>query len=145
MRLWYDEPAPDSNDGWVNRSIPLGNGYMGVNVFGGTDSERIQITENSLYDSTEGRGLHRGGLNNFAEIYIDFGHDKTSNYERELNLNEGVSRVTYQQDGVKYEREYFASYPDKMMAIRLSASKPGTLSFTLRPTIPFFGNRQGRT
>ena len=75
LRLWYDEPAPDSDDGWADRSIPMGNGYMGVNVFGGTATERIQITENSLYDSTEGRGLHRGGLNNFAEVYIDFGHN----------------------------------------------------------------------
>ncbi|WP_246114711.1 glycoside hydrolase family 95 protein [Rubripirellula tenax] len=139
LRLWYDEPAPDNDDGWVNRSIPMGNGYMGVNVFGGTTSERIQITENSLYDSTEGRGLRHGGLNNFAEVYIDFGHNNISNYERELNLNEGVSHVRYQQDGVEYSREYFTSYPDKVMAIRLTASKPGALSFTLRPTIPFWG------
>ena len=139
LRLWYDAPAPDSNDGWVDRSIPMGNGYMGANVFGGTASERIQITENSLYDSTEGRGLRRGGLNNFAEVYLDFGHNNTGNYERELNLNEGVSQVRYQQDGVEYSREYFTSYPDKVMAIRLSASKSGALSFTLRPTIPFLG------
>jgi alpha-L-fucosidase 2 len=140
LRLWYDEPAPDSNAGWVNRSIPMGNGYMGVNVFGGTASERIQITENSLYDSTEGRGLRRGGLNNFAEVYLDFGHNNTSNYERELILNEGISHVKYEQDGVAYSREYFTSYPDKVLTIRLSASKAGTLSFTLRPTIPFLGS-----
>ncbi len=140
LRLWYNEPAPDSDAGWVNRSIPMGNGYMGVNVFGGTATERIQITENSLYDSEEGSGLRRGGLNNFAEVYLDFGHDDTSNYERDLNLNEGVSHVKYAQDGVRYSRVYFTSYPDKVMAIRLSASKSGTLSFTLRPTIPFLDN-----
>ncbi|WP_146602613.1 glycoside hydrolase family 95 protein [Novipirellula aureliae] len=137
LRMWYSEPAPDSDAGWVNRSIPMGNGYMGINVFGGTGTERIQITENSLYDSEEGSGLRRGGLNNFAEVYLDFGHDNTSDYERELSLNEGVSRVKYTQAGVEYSREYFTSYPDKVMAIRLNASKPGTLSFTLRPTIPF--------
>ena len=140
MRLWYTEPAPDSDAGWVNSSIPMGNGYMGLNVFGGTTRERIQITENSLYDSVEGRGLRRRGLNNFAEVYLDFGHDNTSNYQRDLNLNEGVARVKYTQDAVEYSREYFASYPDKVMAIRLNASKAGTLSFTLRPTIPFLGD-----
>ncbi|WP_236624939.1 glycosyl hydrolase family 95 catalytic domain-containing protein [Rhodopirellula sp. SWK7] len=140
LRLWYNEPAPDSDAGWVNGSIPMGNGYMGVNVFGGTASERIQITENSLYDSVAGKGLRRTGLNNFAEVYLDFGHNKTSNYERDLNLNEGVSHVKYTQDNVEYSREYFTSYPDKVMAIRLSASNAGTLSFTLRPTIPFLGN-----
>jgi alpha-L-fucosidase 2 len=140
MRLWYNKPAPDSDAGWINDSIPMGNGYMGVNLFGGTATERIQITENSLYDWGEGRGLKRQGLNNFAEVYIDFDHNKTSNYERELNLNEGVSRVNYEQGGVKYSREFFTSYPDKVMVIRLSASKAGALSFTLRPTIPFLGD-----
>ncbi|VGO19732.1 glycoside hydrolase family 95 protein [Pontiella sulfatireligans] len=139
MRLWYNKPAPDSDAGWVNDSIPMGNGYMGVNVFGRTDSDRIQITENSLYDWGSDKGLKRRGLNNFAEVYIDFDHTKTSSYTRELDLNKGISTVNYEQGGVKYSREYFTSYPDKVMAIRLSASKAGTLSFTLRPTIPFLG------
>ena len=137
LRLWYDEPAPDSDMGWVDRSIPMGNGYMGVNVFGGTATERLQITENSLYTSEKGGGLHHGGLNNFAEVYLHFDHNNTSNYERDLNLNEGVSHVKYEQDGVEYTREYFTSYPDKVMVIRLNASKAGMLSFTLQPTIPF--------
>lgn len=145
MRLWYDEEAPDSDSGWISRSIPMGNGYMGINLFGGTKTERIQITENSLYDEVTRKGLRRTGLNNFAEVYIDFEHNKTSHYERGLNLNEGVSYVKYQQDGVKYLREYFTSYPDKVMVIRLSASKPGTLSFALRPTIPFLSDRKSGT
>ena len=49
LKLWYNEPTPNTDKGWVNRSIPMGNGYMGVNVFGGTATERIQITENSLF------------------------------------------------------------------------------------------------
>ncbi|MCM2373949.1 glycoside hydrolase family 95 protein [Aporhodopirellula aestuarii] len=141
LRLWYDEPAPDSDAGWVNRSIPMGNGYMGANVFGGTTKERIQITENSLYDwAAKNSGFKRRGVNNFAEVYLDFGHENVSDYERELSLNEGVSYVKYVQEGVEYSREYFTSYPDKVMLIRLNASKAGTLSFTLRPTIPFLGD-----
>ena len=139
LRLKYDKPAPNSDAGWVNRSIPMGNGYMGVNIFGGTATERIQITENSLYDWGQDKGMKRRGLNNFAEVYIDFGHANPTNYEQSLSLNEGVSYVNYEQDGVKYTREYFTSYPDKVMAIRLSASESGKLSFTLRPTIPFLG------
>ncbi len=139
LRLWYNEPAPDSDAGWVNASIPMGNGYMGINVFGGTATDRIQITENSLYDWGEGRGLKRRGLNNFAELYIDFDHNNPGNYTRELNLNKGISTVNYEQGGVTYSREYFTSYPDKVMVIRLNASKAQKLSFTLRPTIPFIG------
>lgn len=146
MRLRYDEPAPDNEVGWANRSIPMGNGYMGVNVFGGTERDRIQITENSLYDwADKNSGFKRRGLNNFSEVYIDFDHDEASNYEQELNLNEGVSSVKYEQDGVTFKREYFTSYPDKVMAIRLSASEAGKLSFTLRPTIPFLGEGKSGT
>lgn len=139
LKLWYDQPAPDNDKGWVNRSIPMGNGYMGVNLFGGTSKERIQITENSLYDWGNDRGLRRRGLNNFAEVYIDFDHDKVQNYKQELNIDKAVATINYEQDGVKYSREYFTSYPDKVMVIRLNASKKGALSFTLRPTIPFIG------
>lgn len=139
LRLWYNEPAENTDKGWINSSIPMGNGYMGINVFGGTDTERIQITENSLYDTDGDRGLRRRGLNNFAEVYIDFNHNNATGYKRELNLDEGTSFVEYEQDGVEYSREYITSYPDKVMAIRLTASKKRKLSFTLRPTIPFLG------
>ncbi|MDA9260355.1 glycoside hydrolase family 95 protein [Puniceicoccaceae bacterium] len=144
LRLWYDKPAPDSDFGWANASIPMGNGYMGVNVFGGSTTERIQITENSLYDwADKNSGLKRRGVNNFAEVYIDFDHNNAGSYTRELDLNEGISTVNYEQGGVTYSREYFTSYPDKVMAIRLNASEAGKLSFTLRPTIPFIG--EGKT
>ena len=141
--LQYDKPAPDSDFGWVNDSLPLGNGYMGVNVFGRIDSDRLQITENSLYDWGKDRGLNRRGLNNFAEVYLDFGHGNVSQYKRSLDLNSGVASVSYQKDEVEYRREYFTSYPDKVLAISLSASKKAALSFTLRPTIPFLG--EGKT
>ena len=59
-RLWYRNESPmdgedfvmftggDSiveNDGWEKWSLPLGNGYMGVNVFGRIEHERLQFTE----------------------------------------------------------------------------------------------------
>ena len=131
LRLWYDEPAPDSDNGWEQWSLPLGCGYMGANVFGRTDTERIQITENSLANP------YNPGLNNFSEVYIDFNHANPSNYTRDLDIREAVAHVNYDWEGTTYTREYFTSYPDKVMAIRLSASDAGKLSFTLRPTVPF--------
>ena len=116
---------------------------MGINVFGGINTERLQVTENSLYDWGKDRGLKRRGLNNFAEIYIDFDHDKVNQYKRALDLNAGLSYLAYEKNNIQYRREYFTSYPDKVMVIRLTASQKAALSFTLRPTIPFLG--EGKT
>lgn len=125
-----------AEDGWENRGMPIGNGYLGAVVFGRTDTERIQITENSfcnpLYEPTCG-----AGLNNFAELWLDFGHTAVSDYRRSLSLNTAVVHVAYTCDGVGYEREYFASYPDRVMVVRLKADCPRALRFRLRAEVPF--------
>ena len=144
LRLVYDEPAPqvlsEKQDpynyaGWREYSIPMGNGYMGLNLFGGVDHDRIQITENSLQDSNS----TIGGLNNFSETYLDFdyGYDAVTNYQRELSLDEGITTVEYDYNGAHYTREYLASYPDKVLVIHLESDSDGSLDFTLRPTIPY--------
>lgn len=45
--LKYNTPAPDTPEGWEKYSMPIGNSYLGGNVFGGIEYEHIQITENS--------------------------------------------------------------------------------------------------
>lgn len=42
--LWYDQPAKS----W-NEALPLGNGKLGVMVFGNTSSERIQLNDDSMW------------------------------------------------------------------------------------------------
>ena len=49
LKLWYDEKAPDSYDGWEKWSLPLGNSGIGASVFGGIAKERIQLNEKSLW------------------------------------------------------------------------------------------------
>ena len=158
-KLWYDKPAPNrgpvpkdwaknwsktKDEDWEKWSLPLGNGYFGVNIFGRTDTERLQITEVSLCNP------YPAGVNNFAEIYIDIGHheEKIKNYNRSLVLNEAISYVSYEYEDVEYTREYFASYPDKIAAIKFTASKRGKISFTIRGETPFlvpFGEGNGKT
>ena len=153
MRLWYDEPAPitatenspnasseygGSDEGWAEWSLPIGNGYFGANVFGRTETERVQISEKTLvnnFGDSTGQKLV-GGLNSFSETYIDFGHTDVSDYTRYLDMKTAISGVEYVSGGVKYTREYFVSYPDKAIVIRLDSDTDGALSFTLRPTVP---------
>ena len=146
--LWDDQPArnrgadwdilqargyPYDAD-WEQESYPIGNGFMGANIFGRTDTERIQITEKTLANE----GLYdKGGLTNFAEIYLSLNHHNPQSYKRSLNLNEGILHVNYIQDGVKYTREYLANYPGNIIAIKLSASEKGKISFTLSAEVPY--------
>ena len=44
-------------------------------------------------------------------------------YYRELNLDNSLATIRYKRNGVEYTKEYFASHPDKMIAIKLSASQ----------------------
>ncbi len=56
---------------------------------------------------------------------------KASNYHRELNISNAVSKVSYEMDGVKFTREYFVSAPDQIMVIKLTSSKKGALNFDI--------------
>jgi len=139
--LRYQKPAQNSYEGWRDYSIPLGNGYMGINVFGGTELERMQITENSMvnpsYRSPDNTVTGHAGLTNFGEIYVKFPHEDVTDYERGLHLNKGVAYTKYKVGAALYQREYFTSYPDKVLVTKLSCSQKGGLSFEVCPEIPF--------
>ncbi|MFH4967458.1 glycoside hydrolase N-terminal domain-containing protein [Gaetbulibacter sp. M240] len=147
-RIWDNKPAlnrgPDFTKikargfpydaDWESESYPIGNGYMGANVFGRTDIERIQVTEKTLSNLGP---YSAGGLTNFEEIYLSFGHFDPKNYKRSLNLNEGILQVDYDFNGVHYTREYLANYPENVFAIKLTSSKKRRLSFTISAEVPY--------
>ena len=67
-----------------------------------------------------------------ADLFLDFkfNDSTTTSYYRELDLNSAVHTVTYTVAGIRYRRETILSYPDKVMAIRVSADKPNAVNFT---------------
>jgi alpha-L-fucosidase 2 len=146
--IWEDKPAQNRgadfsivksggtpfDADWESQAYPIGNGYMGAMIFGRTDTERIQLTEKTLANE---QAYGRGGITNFAEIYLQTNHYSPKNYKRSLNLNDGILYVNYEQDGVKYTREYLANYPENVIAIRLSATKKKKISFTVSTEIPY--------
>lgn len=58
-----------------------------------------------------------------------FGQENVSDYRRELDLDAGLARVTYKVGATNFTREVFASAPDQVIVIRLTADKPGRISF----------------
>ena len=57
-------------------------------------------------------------------------HDNYTNYYRELDLQKAVQKTTYTIGNVNYTREVLASFPDGIIVIHLTASKPKSISFT---------------
>jgi alpha-L-fucosidase 2 len=57
-------------------------------------------------------------------------------YRRDLDLDTAVARVTYVSAGVTYTREVFSSPVDQVIAIRLRADRPGSITVTAGMTTP---------
>ena len=55
-----------------------------------------------------------------------------TNYERMLDLDIAQATVTYDVAGTSFRRDLIASYPDNVIAMRLTASQPGKITFTSR-------------
>lgn len=72
-----------------------------------------------------------------GDLYLDFDHGRPiEGYRRELDLADAVFRVRYRCEGVTFTREIFASHPDGVIVIRLTADRPGGLTFRVRLTCP---------
>jgi alpha-L-fucosidase 2 len=66
----------------------------------------------------------------FPEIH------SVENYRRELDLATATAHVSYTSGGVTFSRELFASAPDQVIVVRLTASRPGYISFETRMETP---------
>ena len=80
---------------------------------------------NEDYQLADSLQLHVQGPNSqhfqpLGTLHIkDLGLGTVSNYHRSLNLDSAIVRDSYQRDSKTITREYFASHPDKLIAIRL--------------------------
>ncbi len=132
LTLWYKQPA----NFWMTEALPIGNGPMGAMLFGGTDIERIQFNEISLWSGdrmarpNEIQEEDMGSYQAFGDIFIRLGHDpaRVKNYRRELDIDSAIHRVEYDYEGVHYQQTAFASHPANVIVVRLTADKPGACS-----------------
>ncbi|WP_299580429.1 glycoside hydrolase family 95 protein [uncultured Sunxiuqinia sp.] len=94
-------------------------------------TNQTQICQGKGTGHGNGAEVPFGCFQTLGDLRIDF--DKKLPYEsyyRELDLTDAIARVTYVQDGVTFQREVFVSQPDQVMVVRLTADKPGQLSFS---------------
>lgn len=107
-------------------------------LFAGKYKEATELTNQTQVCKGLGSGNGNGAtvpygcFQTLGDLWLDFGkQEKYEHYRRDLDLINGIASVQYEQDHVQYKREIFASYPAKALVIHLSASKPGSLSFSV--------------
>jgi len=72
-----------------------------------------------------------------GELHLAFnGQNNFTNYYRELDIKRAVAKTSYKVGDVTYTREVLASFPDRIVVVRLTASKPGSLSFNVFYSTP---------
>ena len=129
--LWYTKPGTN----WMTSSLPIGNGQFGCTILGGVRRDDIQFNDKTLWkghlNGIVGNGSY-GSYLNFGHLYITTTNAAAStNYRRWLDLDEAKAGVAYTSGGVQYEREYIASYPDDVVAVRYKASQIGKINTSL--------------
>ena len=109
ITLWTGKPVDRNLDAHAHKWIP--------------EIRKALFNENyALADSLQ---LHVQGPNSqhyqpLGTLHIkDLGLGEIKDYQRTLNIDSAIVRDSYKRDGRLITREYFASNPDKLIAIRL--------------------------
>lgn len=131
--IWAGEPG--------NNIIP--NVYEFIQKMRQLLFEGKYLEAQQLSDLTFPRAAPSGG--NYGMQYQTAGsleigfkeHSDIRSYRRDLDISTAVASVSYEAKGVKYRREYIAAIPHKVMLIRLTANKKGSISCDLDLTTPF--------
>ena len=72
-----------------------------------------------------------------GDLWLTFPSATTvENYRRDLDVATATTHVSYTTAGVTFTREVFASAPDDVVVVRLTANRPGQISFESRLVTP---------
>ncbi|REG96415.1 glycoside hydrolase family 95 protein [Flavobacterium aquicola] len=121
ITLWSGEPVNANMNPEAYKNIPA--------IREALKNENYKLAE-ELNKKLQGKNAESYAPLGTLEIN-NFHTGKTSNYYRELDISNAVSKVSYEIDGVKYTREYFVSAPDQIMVIKLTSSQKGALNFDI--------------
>lgn len=94
-------------------------------IFSGKTMDAQNLIDQTFYTGRNGMPYQTIG----SLIIEASDHENAKNYYRDLDLERAVATTRYQVDGVNFQREVFASFPDRVIIVRFTADKPGELNF----------------
>lgn len=115
-----------------NQNKPFGREKMNQLrklFFEGKLSEGNRIAGDNLHGNQTSFGTHLP----FGDLKMQFIYPegKVTGYRRSLSLDEAVSSVSFNSGGVNYKREYFATNPDNVLVLRLTADKQKSITMNM--------------
>ena len=115
-----------------NQNKPFGREKMNQLrklFFEGKLSEGNRIAGDNLHGNQTSFGTHLpiGDL----KMQFIYPEGKVTGYRRSLSLDEAVSSVSFNSGGVNYKREYFATNPDNVLVLRLTADKQKSITMNM--------------
>ena len=126
--LWAGRPY-DPNNPNARAALP----EVRRLIFAGKYAEAQALVGSNMM----ARPLRQMPYETLGDLWLNFpGADGITDYRRELDLDTAVARVTYTRNGVRFTREMFTSPVDQIIVVRLTADKPGQISFTTGMTTP---------
>lgn len=124
ITLWTGKPVDRNEDAGASRWIPEIRKALFNEDYALADSLQLNV-----------QGHNSQHYQPLATLHIaDPNAGKYTAYRRELNLDSALARVCYKIGEVNYEREYFASAPDRVIALRIKASQPKAINVQLSIT-----------
>lgn len=102
LKLWYTAPASE----WT-AALPIGNGRLGAMVYGGINEEHLQLNEETLWSGgphsyDKGVPKYQMAYQPLGDLFLTFPEgEQSTNYRRELDLQNAVSKVTYTIGGAQ--------------------------------------------
>ncbi|MEI6074763.1 MAG: glycoside hydrolase N-terminal domain-containing protein [Verrucomicrobiota bacterium] len=128
--IWTGAPYDPANPA-APEAIKTARGL----IFAGKQKEAEDVIEKSAM----GLPKTQANYQTLGNVVLDFPDSvaPVTDYRRSLDLDRAVATTTFKRDGVTYTREVFATAPDQVVVVRLTADKPGSISFAASWSTPF--------
>jgi alpha-L-fucosidase 2 len=115
--------------------------HIGIFPEGGSETKKISLNGNWRFfvqdENPPAIGKYQADYQPFGDLWLKFpNHSTAKNYKRVLDIENAMAVTSYAVDGVNYQREYIASAPNQLIAVRLSASKNNSVSFETSLSTP---------
>lgn len=125
VTLWSGQPDPEAN----NLCGPEKLREMREAFLNGDYQRGNELGWQNLCGHGKSYGTHLP----FGDLVLTSlsSSEGNTSYSRSLSLDEAVATVSYEQDGVRFRREYFASNPAQVLVVRYTASRSHSISLTI--------------